>query len=252
MRLAAIDGRAHVVLGDEVADLGIPPMEALARWDELSSADHSPTGPLDLARLGCPVPAPSQVFAIGLNYRQHAAETGSPLPEAPMVFTKFQSCLAGPTDDIPLVSGTVDYEVELVLVVGCGVTCGQDISERTLQRAGGQPQFSLAKSHRAFGPIGPWVTDEVDGSDLALSTRINGEVRQDNRTSDMVFSPKECLDYLSGICELRPGDLVFTGTPEGVAMGMSEPKWLAEGDVIVTEIEGIGTMTNRVVAPRRR
>jgi 2,4-diketo-3-deoxy-L-fuconate hydrolase len=249
MRIAVIDGRAHKVLGDEVADLAMAPMDALARWDELAAVDHTPTGPLDPARLQCPVPAPSQVFAVGLNYRQHAAETGSALPGAPMVFTKFPSCLSGPNDVIPLVPGTVDWEVELVLVVGCGVTAGQDISERTLQKAGASPQFSLAKSHRGFGPIGPWVTDEVDGSDLALSTAINGAVRQSNRTSDMVFPPKEILDYLAGICELRPGDLVFTGTPEGVAMGMADPVWLADGDVIVTEIEGIGTMTNRCVGP---
>jgi 2,4-diketo-3-deoxy-L-fuconate hydrolase len=247
MRLAAIDGRAHVVLGDEVADLGIPPMEALARWDDLRGATHTPTGPLDLSALQCPVPAPTQVFAVGLNYRQHAAETGSPLPSAPMVFTKFPSCLSGPTSDIPLPPGTVDWEVELVLVVGCGVTCGQDISERTLQKAGVAPQFSLAKSHRGFGPIGPWVTDEVDGADLALSTRLNGDLVQDNRTSDMVFPPEEILDYLGGICDLRPGDLVFTGTPEGVAMGMADPRWLRPGDVIETEIEGIGRMTNRCV-----
>jgi 2,4-diketo-3-deoxy-L-fuconate hydrolase len=250
MRLAAIDGRAHVVLGDEVADLGMAPMDALARWDELAATEHAATGALDRSRLQCPVPAPSQVFAVGLNYRQHAAETNSALPESPMVFTKFSSCLSGPTSDIPLVPGTVDWEVELVLVVGCGVTCGQDISERTLQKAGASPQFSLAKSHRGFGPIGPWVTDEVDGTDLALSTKINGEVRQNNRTSDMVFGPKECLDYLAGICDLRPGDLVFTGTPEGVAMGMANPVWLTDGDVIVTEIEGIGTMTNRCVGPK--
>jgi len=250
MRLAVIDGTAHAVLGDEVADLKMAPMEALRRWDELAVADHRPTGALDLNRLRCPVPAPSQVFAIGLNYRQHAAETGSTLPERPMVFTKFPSCLAGPNDVIPLVPGTVDWEVELVLVVGCGVTAGQDISERTLQKAGASPQFSLAKSHRGFGPIGPWVTDEVDGADLALSTTVNGEVRQSNRTSDMVFPPAEILDYLGGICDLRPGDLVFTGTPEGVAMGMASPAWLADGDEIVTEIEGIGIMTNRCVGPR--
>jgi len=185
------------------------------------------------------------VFAIGLNYRAHAEETGSAVPDLPLTFTKFPSCLAGPRDDIPLVPGSVDWEVELVLVVGAGCAVGQDVSERQLQRAGRPPQFSLAKSHRGFGPVGPWVTDEVDPGDLAISCALNGEVVQASRTSDMVFGPAELLSYLSGICDLRPGDLVFTGTPAGVGMGRTPPRFLQPGDVLVSTIEHIGTLVNR-------
>jgi len=254
VRLAAIEGRAHLVVGDGVVDLaaaGFPddPMACLARWDELVAwaAEHRPaaSGPLEEARLTCPVPRPSQVFAIGLNYRAHAEETGGTVPAQPLTFTKFPSCLAGPRDDIPLVPGSVDWEVELVLVVGAGCTVGQDVSERQLQRAGKPPQFSLAKSHRGFGPLGPWVTDEVDPSDLAISCALNGELVQASRTSDMVFGPDQLLAYLAGVCELRPGDLVFTGTPSGVGMGRTPPRFLQPGDVLVSTIEHIGSLVNR-------
>ena len=254
MRLAAIDGRAHLVVGGGVVDLGAAgfpadPMECIRRWGELAAWSNmnppAPTGPLVEARLTCPVPRPSQVFAIGLNYRAHAEETGGTIPTLPLTFTKFPSCLAGPRDDIPLVPGSVDWEVELVLVVGAGCTVGQDVSERELQRAGKPPQFSLAKSHRGFGPIGPWVTDEVDPSDLAISCSLNGELVQASRTSDMVFGPSELLAYLGGICELRPGDLVFTGTPSGVGLGRTPPRFLQRGDMLVSTIEHVGTMVNR-------
>ena len=254
MRLAAIDGRACLVVAGGVIDLGAAgfdedPMDCLARWDELASwlaaRGPAPTGPLVDARLTCPVPRPTQVFAIGLNYRDHVVETGAEVPTAPLTFTKFPSCLAGPRDDIPLVPGSVDWEVELVLVVGAGCTVGQDVSERQLQRAGRPPQFSLAKSHRGFGPIGPWVTDEVDPADLAISCALNGEVVQASRTSDMVFGPAEVLAHLGGVCELRPGDLVFTGTPAGVGMDRTPPRFLVPGDVLVSTIEHVGTMVNR-------
>ena len=254
MRLAAVDGRAHLIVPGGVVDLarsGFPedPMASLARWDELAgwatATAPEPTAPLEEARLTCPVPRPTQVFAIGLNYRSHAEETGAEVPSVPLTFTKFPSCLSGSRDDIPLVAGSVDWEVELVLVVGAGCTIGQDVSERQLQRAGRPPQFSLAKSHRGFGPIGPWVTDEADPADLAISCALNGEVVQASRTSDMVFGPDELLAHLGGVCDLRPGDLVFTGTPSGVGMGRTPPRWLQPGDVLVSTIEHIGTMVNR-------
>ena len=254
MRLAAVDGRAHLVVPDGVVDLataGHPedPMACIGRWDELAawaaSTQPPATGPLVEARLTCPVPRPTQVFAIGLNYRAHVEETGGTVPDQPLTFTKFPSCLAGPRDDIVLRPGSVDWEVELVLVVGAGCTVGQDVSERELQRAGRPPQFSLAKSHPGFGPIGPWVTDEADPADLAISCALNGEVVQASRTSDMVFGPTDLLAYLAGVCELRPGDLVFTGTPAGVGMGRTPPRFLQRGDVLVSTIEHIGTMVNR-------
>ncbi|MEJ7764919.1 MAG: fumarylacetoacetate hydrolase family protein [Acidimicrobiales bacterium] len=254
MRLAAVDGRACIVLPGGVVDLAshghpVDPMACLARWDELTAwaeaTDPAPTAPLVEDRLTCPVPRPTQVFAIGLNYRSHAAEMGAEVPSLPLTFTKFQSCLSGPRNDIPLVAGEVDWEVELVLVVGAGCTVGQDVSERQLQRAGRPPQFSLGKSHRGFGPIGPWVTDEADPADLAISCALNGEVVQASRTSDMVFGPDELLAHLASVCELRPGDLIFTGTPAGVGLGRTPPRWLQPGDVLVSTIEHIGTMVNR-------
>ena len=235
----------------DVAGGGFPedPMACIRRWEEVAAWGGrdapAPTGPLVESRLTCPVPSPSQVFAIGLNYRAHAEETGSTVPSQPLTFTKFPSCLAGPRSDITLVPGSVDWEVELVLVVGAGCTVGQDVSERQLQRAGKPPQFSLAKSHRGFGPIGPWVTDEVDPADLAISCALNGEVVQASRTSDMVFGPAELLAYLVGICDLRAGDLIFTGTPSGVGMGRTPPRFLETGDVLVSTIEHVGTMVNR-------
>ncbi len=255
VRLAAVEGRAHLVVdGDEVdvAAGGFPddPMACIARWDELaawaSSASPGPTGPLVEDRLTCPVPRPTQVFAIGLNYLAHVEETGGEVPTQPLTFTKFPSCLAGPRDDIPLVPGSVDWEVELVLVVGAGCTVGQDVSERELQRAGRPPQFSLAKSHRGFGPLGPWVTDEADPADLAISCALNGEVVQASRTSDMVFGPAELLAYLGGICELRPGDLIFTGTPPGVGCVRKPPVFHKAGDVVEVEIEGLSRVRNPV------
>ncbi len=254
MRLAATRGRACLVVPGGVVDLGasgqpVDPMECLARWDDLAAwaaANHPvPTAPLVEASLTCPVPRPSQVFAIGLNFRDHVEETGAEVPSAPLTFTKFASCLSGPRDDIPLVPGSVDWEVELVLVAGAGCTVGQDVSERQLQRAGRPPQFSLAKSHRGFGPIGPWVTDEVDPADLAISCALNGEVVQASRTSDMVFGPAELLAYLRGICDLRPGDLVFTGTPAGVGMSRTPPRFLQADDVLVSTIEHVGTLVKR-------
>lgn len=224
-------------------------MACLARWDELAAwsaaTEPAPTSPLVESLLTCPVPAPSQVFAIGLNYRDHVTEMGGSVPALPLVFTKFASCLAGPRDDIPLVPGSVDWEVELVLVVGAGCTVGQDVSERELQKSGRPPQYSLAKSHRGFGPIGPWVTDEADPTDLAISCALNGELVQASRTSDMVFGAAEVLTYLATVCDLRPGDLIFTGTPPGVGIGRTPPRFLQPGDVLVSTIEHVGTLVNR-------
>ena len=157
----------------------------------------------------------------------------------------------------------VDYEAELVVVIGrggmhiaedraldhvAGYCAGQDLSERMVQLAATPPQFSMGKSDPAFGPIGPAVVslDElVDPNDLALSCDVSGERRQETRTSDLIFSVPELVGYLSGICELRPGDIIFTGTPAGVGMGFQPPKFLKDGDVVVTTIEGVGRLENR-------
>jgi 2-keto-4-pentenoate hydratase/2-oxohepta-3-ene-1,7-dioic acid hydratase in catechol pathway len=279
MRLGNRGGRAWWV--DEAgrgADLalasggrfGPDPMAALAQLDgirELAAGGRFGVEPLEPNGLGPCVPRPRQVFAIGLNYRDHAAEAKLELPKAPMVFTKFPSCLAGPTDDLVLSSNRVDFEAELVVVIGrparnvsessalehvAGYCVGQDVSDRRLQFQDKPPQFSLGKSLPGFGPIGPWLTtlDELkDPSDLAIACRIDGVTVQSSRTREMVFGVPELVAYLSRHCALEPGDLIFTGTPAGVGSVRQPPRYLAAGERIETEIEGLGRLLNRCVTP---
>jgi len=273
MRLGSIDGRAVLVVGEEVVDLAaasdgrLTPglADAYLRWAEvreLAAGDPSPTGPLDPARLERPV-EPRQVFAIGLNYRDHAAETGKEVPEIPATFTKFPASLGGPYDGIELSGDKVDWEVELVVVIGrradrvaeadawdhvAGLTVGQDISDRTVQYAAGF-QFSLGKSYRGYGPIGPVVVtpDELpDRDDLVLRCTLDGEVVQEGRTSDMVFPVARLIAELSAVVPLLPGDVIFTGTPAGVGAGRQPPRFLQSGQVLESTIEGIGTIRNHI------
>jgi 2-keto-4-pentenoate hydratase/2-oxohepta-3-ene-1,7-dioic acid hydratase in catechol pathway len=242
-------------------------MDALARWDHFSAWAQTlqvdPNDPvLDPAALGPCVPRPRQVFGIGLNYRDHARESNMSEPKQPMVFTKFPSCVSGPRAAIPLTSDTVDWEVELVVVIGrearavaatealqhvAGYCVGQDISDRRQQFRDLPPQFSLAKSAPGFGPIGPWLVPRaaVDASELALSCDVNGERMQSGNTRDMVFGVPELIAYLSARCTLLPGDLIFTGTPSGVGSGRKPPLYLQPGDVIRSEISGLGVLENR-------
>jgi 2,4-didehydro-3-deoxy-L-rhamnonate hydrolase len=217
-------------------------------------------------QLGAPVVASPQVFGIGLNYREHAAESGVDAPDVPPVFTKFRSCLAGPSATIELPSDKVDWEVELVAVIGrpaervpeekawsyvAGVMAGQDLSERTVQLAGPVPQFSLGKSFPGFGPIGPWLVtpDELpDRDDLRLRCSVDGRVLQDGRTRDMIFSVPELVARISAVCPMAPGDLIFTGTPPGVGMGRQPPEFLRPGATLVSTIEGLGELRNALVA----
>ena len=272
-RLANIGGRAALVDGLHHYDLerltggrvGPDPMAALTDLGALHAAnemlaDADPTGTLADATLGAPVPRPRNCFGVGLNYQAHADEASMELPKAPLIFTKFPSCIVGPTDDVELRSETADYEVELVVVIGeggrdiaaddawdhvAGITIGQDISDRALQFAAKPPHFDLGKSRDTYGPIGPYLasTDLVpDVADLAISCDINDDRRQDARTSGLIFDVPFLISYLSAITTLGPGDMIFTGTPEGV--GASQGKFLAPGDVITSTIEGLGTMRN--------
>jgi 2,4-didehydro-3-deoxy-L-rhamnonate hydrolase len=204
------------------------------------------------------------VFAIGLNYRSHAAESNLELPSAPVVFTKFPSCLNGPFGDVVLSGTSVDWEVELVVVIGrggrkvaeadawshvAGLTLGQDISDRQLQMMGNPAQFSLGKSYDGYGPIGPAVVslDAFDDpDDVGLWCEVSGERMQEARSSDLIFGVPALIAYLSSVCTLGPGDLIFTGTPGGVGMGRG--RFLAESDVIASGAEVIGEMRNRCVA----
>ena len=275
MKLANVDGRAAVVLPEGIADLetasrgrlGPGLAEAYDRWEEVLEVGAgltTPTGPLQEAALRNPAPEPRQVLAIGLNYRSHAEESGIALPEVPATFTKFPVSLSGPFDDIELAAPNVDWEVELVAVIGrrahrvdeadawsyvAGLTVGQDISDRTLQFAAGA-QFSLGKSRPGYAPMGPWLVtpDELaDPDDLALGCSVDGETVQDARTSDLVFSVPRLVAELSAVLPLLPGDVVFTGTPGGVGFTRTPPRWLQPGNVLETWIEGIGTIRNRCV-----
>jgi 2,4-didehydro-3-deoxy-L-rhamnonate hydrolase len=275
MRLANQRGRAVLVLDDAVADVaeasggrfGPDPMGVYDDWPafvDFAAGVTTGTGPLVEADLGNPVPSPRQVFAIGLNYRSHAEESGMAVPEVPATFTKFPASLSGPFDDIEVVGDAVDWEVELVAVIGttadrvaeedawshvAGLTVGQDISDRALQFAAGA-QFSLGKSRRGFGPMGPWLVtpDEVaDPDDLVLGCSVDGETVQDARTSDLIFSIPRLIAELSAVLPLLPGDVLFTGTPAGVGITRQPSRSLQPGQVLETWVEGIGTIRNRCV-----
>jgi 2,4-didehydro-3-deoxy-L-rhamnonate hydrolase len=275
VKLANHQGRAALVLDDGIADIatasqgrfGPDPMSVYDDWPAFvafAAGVNAATGPLVEAELGCPVPSPRQVFAIGLNYRTHAEESGMAVPTVPATFTKFPASLSGPYDDIEIVGDTIDWEVELVAVIGtladrvdeadawshvAGLTVGQDISDRTLQFAAGA-QFSLGKSRRGYGPMGPWLVtlDEVPNpDDLALGCSVDGETVQDSRTSDLIFSVPRLVAELSAVLPLLPGDVIFTGTPSGVGVVRKPPRFLRSGAVLETWIEGIGTIRNRCV-----
>jgi 2-keto-4-pentenoate hydratase/2-oxohepta-3-ene-1,7-dioic acid hydratase in catechol pathway len=282
MRLANLDGRALVVVpgaddrGVDIAEVSGgkfgPDVQGLyEEWDALrafvSDFDLSTMAPapFDPTELREPVPAPRQVFGIGLNYRSHAAESGMDVPTVPATFTKFPTCITGPFADVELPNDTVDWEVELVVVVGrradrvgatdawshvAGLTVGQDLSDRTLQFAAGG-QFSLGKSHRGFAPLGPWVItpDELDDpDDLALGCSIDGEIVQDARTSDLVFGVPQLIAELSAVVPLLPGDIIFTGTPGGVGFTRRPPRFLQRGETLESWVEGIGTIRTRFTA----
>jgi 2,4-diketo-3-deoxy-L-fuconate hydrolase len=279
MKIANRCGRAALVLGEEMADVadasnglfGPDPMSCYERWPEFvdfAARVRSGTAPLVEAELGCPVPTPRQVFAIGLNYRSHAEESGMAIPEVPATFTKFPASLAGPFDDVEITAAMVDWEVELVAVIGtgghripedhawrhiAGLTVGQDLSERHVQMLGTPPQFSLAKSFPGFGPTGPVLVtpDEfTDPDDLQITGALNGATVQQARTKDMIFPIPELVARISAICPLLPGDLIFTGTPAGVGIARQPPRFLQPGQVLESWIEGIGTIRNHCTPPQ--
>jgi len=280
MRIANVTGR--LTLRRDCGDTDVErasggrfaadPQAVFERWDEFRAwADAEPADAeatpavTDLDALGPPSPRPRQVFAIGLNYRAHAAESGHAVPQEPPTFTKYPSSLTGPSGDIALPDGRVDWEVELVVVIGrrahrvaaedgwsyvAGLTVGQDISERVRQLAGPVPQFSLAKSFPGFGPTGPELVtpDEfAHPDDLTLGCSVNDEVVQVGSTADLIFPVPELIARLSAVVTLYPGDVVFTGTPAGVGLGRTPQRFLNDGDELKTYIEGIGVMRHRFV-----
>jgi 2-keto-4-pentenoate hydratase/2-oxohepta-3-ene-1,7-dioic acid hydratase in catechol pathway len=279
VRLANLAGRAVLLDGDgraadvEQASRGrfpSDPMAALSAWDAFAAWGAAlPAGAFEQAvdgeRLGPPIPRPQKVVGIGVNYKDHAREAAMELPKQPMVFTKFPSCLTGPRAPVRLSSATVDWEVELVVVIGrparrvpaeraldyvAGYCVGQDVSDRRLQFADKPPQFSLGKSLDTFGPIGPAVVTLdalADPNDLAIRCEIDGVCMQDGRTSDMIFPVPELIAFLSARIPLEPGDLIFTGTPAGVGSTRTPRRYLKPGETIVSTIEGLGTMANPCV-----
>lgn len=221
--------------------------------DDMSPADGQ-AWPVSDVRLLAPIPRPRAIFCIGLNYAKHAAETGAEPPEQPIVFTKVPSAVAPPGGPIrcPAVVKRLDYEGELTVVMGAagrvaGYAVADDVSARDLQ--GREPQWTRAKGADTFCPWGPWVTtaDEVqDPESLQLRTWVNGDLRQDSSTGDLIFGVQEVVRFIAETISLEPGDLILTGTPSGVGMGFDPPRFLSSGDVIRIEIERLGVIEHAV------
>ncbi len=245
--------RAGAVVDDRVIgfDGGLTVRDVLAgaepRTGEQSWA-------LSEVTLLAPVPDPGTVYAIGLNYAKHVEETGATAPEAPIVFVKVRGSVAPPGGPIvcPEVVRRLDYEGELTIVIGAGgqiggYTIADDVTARDLQ--GREPQWTRAKGADTFCPYGPWITtaDEVpDAGNLQLRTWVNGELRQDSNTGDLIFGCDALVAFIAQTCTLQPGDLILTGTPSGVGMGFEPPKFLKPGDHVKIEIERLGIIEHQV------
>ena len=272
-KLANIEGRAALVDGENYYDLETisngkfnndtsNALTNLVGLSELSEdlSKSEPSGLLHDIKIDAPISAPKNCYAVGLNYRNHAEEAGMDIPSVPMVFTKHTTCLVGPNSTIEMRSDHVDYEAELVVVIGksgkdiqkdnawdhvAGLCAGQDISDRTVQFSSNPPQFNLGKSFDTFGPMGPYLVSPdglQDKESLEIECKVNQEVRQKDNTNDLIFDVPSIISYLSEIVTLNTGDIIFTGTPGGV--GIMEGKFLKDGDVLSTSIEGIGTLEN--------
>ena len=268
MRLATIQtpaGPRGAVLKDgHYVEIGC----SVRQWLEGAAIREGERHPVAGARLLAPVPDPPKVVCIGLNYRDHAAETGAAIPREPVVFCKFPTAVIGPDAPIllPRVSQMVDFEAELVLVVGkggrdiprgaamghlAGLTVGHDVSARDWQTEKDGKQWLLGKTFDTFAPIGPHLVTMDEAGDphgLAIKLRLNGRTMQDSSTSQLIFRAEELLAYISQVFALQPGDLVFTGTPPGVGVARKPPVWLKAGDAVEVEIEGLGVLRNPVAA----
>ena len=218
-------------------------------------------------RLGSPVARPTKAICVGLNYAKHAKESGAEPPKEPVIFMKAPDTVIGGFDDIVIPPNSIktDYEVEICVVIGknalylespekaqeviLGYTVSQDVSERhwQIERSG---QWVKGKSFPTFNPVGPWIVtrDEFDPRDVRLWSKVDGEKRQDSRTSDMIFNINHCVWYISQFMELKAGDIINTGTPEGVGMGHKPEKYLKAGQVVETGIDGLGIIKSKVVS----
>lgn len=284
MRLANVNGRVTAVMPDgsgldvhrrSAGSFGPDPADVFARWDAFRgwASEHLPvdaTGDVvvEPADLRAPSPEPRQIIAFGLNYSRHAAESGFEAPTGlPPVFPKFVSSLAGAVTTVTLPEGgKTDWEIELVAVIGravdgpidpaegwdhvAGLTVGQDLSDRALQFSTPAPQFGLAKSYPGFAPTGPWlvtVDEFADPDSVRLHAELDGEIVQEGVTSQLLVSVPRLIAGLSEIITLFPGDIVFTGTPDGVGHGRKPPRYLQPGQELVSTIEGIGSIRQNFV-----
>jgi 2-keto-4-pentenoate hydratase/2-oxohepta-3-ene-1,7-dioic acid hydratase in catechol pathway len=225
-------------------------------------------GPFVTGRWGAPVGDPGKVICIGLNYRDHALESGSPIPSEPVVFSKFSQAVIGPGEAIvlPQAAHQVDYEAELVVVIGkagknipreaawkyvAGYTVGNDVSARDWQKGRPGGQWLLGKTPDTFGPTGPWLVtaDEIgDPHALKIQLQLNGETMQNSSTKELIFGVDQLIAHLSQLVTLKPGDLIFTGTPPGVGAARKPPVFLKAGDTVEVEIEHVGVLQNPVTA----
>ncbi len=272
--VVAVDDEQYVDVSDEVDDFdehffgsgGLPPLRALV----VERAAAGRTTPFRGERFGAPIARPHQILCVGLNYSDHAAETGQATPDEPILFTKSPNTLVGPFDDIVLPRGhsKADWEVELGIVIGsraryletldearaaiAGYVVVNDVSERAFQLERGG-QWLKGKSAETFNPAGPWLVtaDEIpDVGALAMWLDVNGVRRQSGSTANMIFDPATIVRYVSQFLVLEPGDLINTGTPAGVGMGLDPQVWLAPGDVVELGIEGLGRQRQNVLPPR--
>lgn len=270
-RLGSVGQEKPVVFVDETTAVDVSSL--ITDWSRdtlidgkvavIASADLSALPRLALSdhRVGAPLKRPGKIVCIGLNYRKHAEETNAPIPHEPVIFMKSPDCLIGPFDDIKIPPGSThtDYEVELAIVIGTplsyadtpeqalgavlGYSISQDVSERHWQLERGAT-WDKGKSFPTFNPMGPWIETNLGASpqQLDLTCAVNGEVRQSSNTDDMIFSVADIVHYVSQCMELFPGDIINTGTPAGVAMGMTPPQYLRSGDVVETAIESLGSI----------
>jgi 2-keto-4-pentenoate hydratase/2-oxohepta-3-ene-1,7-dioic acid hydratase in catechol pathway len=256
-----------------LADPSLPSAtsDLISKWKSLQPRLQSLSKKLGTSdqklKVLCPIDRPSKILCIGLNYRDHAIETNAPIPAEPIVFCKMATSMIGPDDAIllPKVSHEVDYEAELVVVIGSklknvseqeaaagifGYSVGHDVSARDWQKGKPGKQWFLGKSFDTFAPLGPAIvtTDEVsDTSNLRIQCRINGETLQDSTTKELIFSPVQIVAYISQVMTLEPGDVIYTGTPPGVGMARTPPRFLRDGDVVEIEIESLGILRNPVI-----
>ena len=256
-------GRVGLVEGDTVAPLDAPSIVDIIGGGKMRIVGD----PVLLSAVTLLAPLrPGKLIGVGLNYRAHAVETGQQIPERPLLFHKFSSAVTAPGGPVHLPAYTqqLDYEGELAVVIGrrakavavadalsfvFGYAVMDDISARDLQKA--EPQWLLAKSGDTFAPWGPWITaaEEIpDPQVLSVRSWVNGELRQDGRTGDMVFSVAELIAYISARIALEPGDVITTGTPAGVGVGFDPPKFLRDGDHVRVEIDRLGTIEHTIVA----